>query len=77
MSGWPEEQVKEVEMGTVESQVKWVAEHIGKVQTGARMKRAVEAMGLRYPAGLTWMYLNGEASEYLAAAVLAVNQVGA
>lgn len=34
-------------------------------------------VGLRAPAGLCTMYLDGEPQEYLVAAIMAVNQTGA
>jgi hypothetical protein len=43
---------------------------------GGSMKAWIRACGLRHPAQVTHMYLSGESADYIAAAVLVVNQVG-
>lgn len=49
---------------------------IGHSYTGRSMKGWIRAANLRAPAEVTMMYLSGESAEYIAAAVLVVNQIG-
>ena len=49
---------------------------IGHSYTAGSMKSWIRAAGLRAPANVTSMYLRGESAQYIAAAVLSVNQVG-
>jgi len=49
---------------------------IAQSYTGGSMKGWIRACNLRAPANVTSMYLSGEAAEYIAAAVLSVNQIG-
>ena len=49
---------------------------IADAWTGATRKSALRSWRLRYPEQLTQMSLAGEPVPYLAAAVLAVNQIG-
>ncbi|MBK6616681.1 hypothetical protein [Ottowia sp.] len=49
---------------------------IQNAYTGGHMKRSIAQLGLQYPACVTMMYLHGEPAEYIAAAVIAVNQRG-
>ena len=53
-----------------------LAEAIRNSYTGGSLKAAVRGLGLQHPSEITSMYLRGEHSDYLAAAVMAVNQSG-
>ena len=50
---------------------------ISTAYTGGGLKYAIRWMGLQHPARVTDMYLGSESAEYIAAATLAVNQIGA
>lgn len=54
-----------------------IIEHISMAHTGRALKGVVRLMKLKHPANVTMMYLNGEDPSYIAAACLAVDQVGA
>ena len=56
--------------------LEWLIVTIRDAYTGGAMKRSIRGLGLEYPARITSMYLDGEAPEYMAAAVIAVNQRG-
>lgn len=47
------------------------------IHTAKSIKSLCRLLGLRAPAAVTSMYLVGESAEYIAAAVLSVNSVGA
>ena len=49
---------------------------IGQAYTGKGLKFSLRSLGLAVPAKVTAMYLAGESAEYIAAASLAIMQVG-
>lgn len=49
---------------------------IRQAYTAGAIKRIARYLGYRFPDRLTNMYLGGEPPEYIAAAILAVNQSG-
>ncbi len=56
--------------------LEWLIVAIRDAYTGGSMKGSIRGLGLEYPAQITSMYLCGEPPEYMAAAVIAVNQGG-
>ncbi len=42
--------------------------------TAGEIKRVLRSLGLKFPFRITDMYLNGEPPEYMAAAVVVLNQ---
>jgi hypothetical protein len=50
---------------------------ISTAYTGGGLKSIIRYMGLQHPDRVTDMYLRGEPANYIAAATLAVNQIGA
>jgi hypothetical protein len=54
----------------------WLSEVLSYAWTAKSLKHTIRSMGYQYPANITDMYLRGENSKYMAAAVMAVNQSG-
>ena len=46
------------------------------VHTGRSIKSVCRSLGLKYPARVTDMYLQGESAAYISAAIHCVNQSG-
>jgi hypothetical protein len=65
----------EVEIGNYNG-IHWLSVLLEHAFNGKALKHRIRSMGYQFPLNVTDMYLKGESSLYIAAAVMAVNQSG-